>query len=618
MSRVTATVLVAAACLAAHAGDQRTRPGLEATYFMSHVLTREALSRIDATIDFDWGTKGMEAGVQGFSARWTGLVRGPADGEVTFTADADDGCRLRIDGKVVFDGWKAGSRRSGSVRMQQGKLHPILLEYYQNGGSARIRLSWEWAGMKRHIVPADALSHAEYVPRQFPAPDAIEGPMAPVPDLNLGPFLMLDDALVEHSEKLKRTQNHPTRLPAPVVTSQEHHRAWQPHFTAIRYPSAGLFRLWYNSRREKAWGNCQMAHLESKDGVQWPGPGRDLCAVGFGAAVLDGGPSDPQPERRFKAAYWGRHNELHVAFSADGIRWKEQAPGDAPLRGGDIIDVYWDPLRRRYGAITKQGWRGQWTDRNGKRHDMGIRAVGHATSRDFVHWTPPRLIFVPDERDEGEMQWYSMGSVMLRGPLLVGIAKVLRDDLPAEPGGEVKGIGYSALAYSRDGETWTRLREPFLDRNPKPGTWDRAMTWTDSAVLVGDELLLYYGGYARGHKVAPHDERQIGLAKLPRDRYLSLDAGDEPGMLRTRPLVVGAAEMTVNADARGGEIRVQLLDEAGQVRPGFAFADCEAITGNSLAHPVRWKGELAALRHKTVRVEMRLRNARLYAFEFRE
>jgi hypothetical protein len=295
-----------------------------------------------------------------------------------------------------------------------------------------------------------------------------------------------------------------------------------------------------------------------------------------------------------------------------------QPAGPAPLDGGDIVDVYWDPIRRRYGAVMKRGERRQWTDRNGKRHDMGIRAVGHATSPDFVHWTPPTLIFVPDERDEGETQWYGMGSVTLRGPLLVGIAKVLRDDLPAEPDGPVQGIGYSVLTYSRDGETWTRLRRPFLDRNPKPGTWDRAMTWIDSAVPVGDELFLYYGGYARGHKVAPHDERQIGLAKLPRDRYLSLDANDGTGMLRTRPLVVGAATMAVNADVRGGELHIQLLDQTGVVRPGFAFADCQPITGDSLAHPVRWTGDLASLRHKTVRVQMRLRHGKVFAFEFRE
>ena len=308
-----------------------------------------------------------------------------------------------------------------------------------------------------------------------------------------------------------------------------------------------------------------------------------------------------------------------MAFSRDGLRWKEQPAGPRPLLGGDIVDVYWDPIRRRYGAVTKQGWRGQWTDAKGKKHDMGVRAVGHATSRDFVRWTPSELIFKPDEQDEGEIQWYGMGAVMARGRLLIGTPKTLRDALPAEPGGPVKGIGYSTLAISRDGERWTRFRQPFLDRNPKPGTWDRAMTWIDSAVLVGDQLFLYYGGYGKGHKVEPFTLRQIGLARMPRDRYVSLDArGAAVGTLRTEPLVVGAAQMTLNADARGGEIRVQLLDEAGKVRPGFAFADCQPIAGDSLAHPVRWKGSLASLRRQAVRVEMRLRGARVFAFEFRE
>ena len=69
---------------------------------------------------------------------------------------------------------------------------------------------------------------------------------------------------------------------------------------------------------------------------------------------------------------------------------------------------------------------------------------------------------------------------------------------------------------------WQRYREPFLDRNPDPGSWDHAMAWMSAAVPVGDEMLLYYGGYARGHKVEPKTERQIGLARMKRDRYVAL------------------------------------------------------------------------------------------------
>jgi hypothetical protein len=97
--------------------------------------------------------------------------------------------------------------------------------------------------------------------------------------------------------------------------------------------------------------------------------------------------------------------------------------------------------------------------------------------------------------------------------------RVLRDDLPCDPGGPRDGIGYSVLATSRDGVAWQRRREPFLDRDPGRGTWDHAMSWIGAAVPVGDEVFFYYGGYARGHKVEPATERQIGLARMKRDRY---------------------------------------------------------------------------------------------------
>jgi hypothetical protein len=112
--------------------------------------------------------------------------------------------------------------------------------------------------------------------------------------------------------------------------------------------------------------------------------------------------------------------------------------------------------------------------------------------------------------------------------------RVLRDDLPADPGGEARGIGWIELTYSRDGETWTRIREPFMDRNPEKGSWDHAMTWSGGPpVYVGNEMRFYYGGYSSGHKIGT---RYIGLASLPRDRYVSFDAGATRGFVRTRRL----------------------------------------------------------------------------------
>jgi hypothetical protein len=201
--------------------------------------------------------------------------------------------------------------------------------------------------------------------------------------------------------------------------------------------------------------------------------------------------------------------------------------------------------------------------------------------------------------------------------LLVGTLKVLRDDLAPEPGGERTGIGYTVLAWTRDGETWHRDREPFMDRNPEAGTWDRAMTWGDCLVPVEDEVFIYYGGYARGHKVERFTERQIGLARLPRDRYVSRDAGADGGSMRTPVVSLGeVSDLTVNAEI-AGELRVGVLDSAGAAIAGFQTSDCTPIRGDSLRHRVEWKQPLASLKEKPVQLEMILRDARLYGFELR-
>ena len=119
-------------------------------------------------------------------------------------------------------------------------------------------------------------------------------------------------------------------------------------------------------------------------------------------------------------------------------------------------DALRDPIRQRYLAVfgmpsTKDdGYKGSTPNaREGYR-----RCVGQSTSKDGVHWEPPRRIIKPDDQDEGITEFYSIGGVVARGGLLIGLLKVLRDDLPCEPGGPKQGIGYTVLAWTRDGETW--------------------------------------------------------------------------------------------------------------------------------------------------------------------
>jgi len=225
---------------------------------------------------------------------------------------------------------------------------------------------------------------------------------------------------------------------------------------------------------------------------------------------------------------------------------------------------------------------------------------------------------VPDDKDEGITEFYSAGGVITRGKTLVALLKVLRDDLPCDSNGPVEGIGYTVLAWSHDGENWQRDRAPFFDRDHDAKAWDHAMAWMDYQLPVGDEVYIYYGGYAHGHKVERFKERQIGLVRIKRDRYAALHAGAEPGFVRTKLLEPRGERLTLNVDSSRGGVRVQVVGEGGKVLPGFGFADCTPIKVDSVRAPVKWKGSFGELKGKKVRLEIRMREASVFALTVEE
>jgi len=140
------------------------------------------------------------------------------------------------------------------------------------------------------------------------------------------------------------------------------------------------------------------------------------------------------------------------------------------------------------------------------------------------------------------------------------------------------------------------------------------MTWMSYAVPVGDEVYFYYGGYARGHKIEAQTERQIGLARMKKDRYVALVATEKPGVLITKPFLLPGGELTVNANAGRGAVRVSLL--GADRKPLNSRAEPELISGDVLAQTVRWPESIETARGQPVRLEFELQNAALFGFQF--
>lgn len=435
-----------------------------------------------------------------------------------------------------------------------------------------------------------------------------------------GPLLFLDEYYIDASENIAREVMKPERdasIPNPIVTGKED-GCFQPYMTVLRDADTKRFRLWYGRHTEAMESNrSHIGYSESADGIQWDRPMQTLKDPGpiqFGVAVVDAGSAAPSPEHRYVYA-WHFEGWLSLAISPDGIAWSLHDPSQVIKHSHDINGLFYDPVRNWFVA-TLSVYRPGYDWKNNRRVTM----QSHST--DLVKWSVPHYVVLPStEVDEGETQFYAMDGYLARGRTTIGMVKVLRDDLkaddPPDPA-DAYGVGYTALAWSHDGVHWLRDTAHYFDSDPKKGAWDHAHAWIDEQVPVDNDVYLYYGGYARGHKVNRFEERQIGLLKIKRDRYVARVAGDAPGVLRTMGFTSNGGDLSVNVDASKGSLQAQVVDENGNALKGYSYADCASINVDALDAPLQWKGKAGALKGKTIRLEFAMRNARLFALNIEE
>ena len=123
------------------------------------------LKRVDAGIDFSWGTSPIIPDVPESATNvlviWNGKLIAPVTGAYIFRATTDDGIALRINGAFVINEWNAtGTRSSAPVLLEEGQQYDIRMDYFQAGGNAYAHLEWDGA-VTRGIIPAAQLTPAD-------------------------------------------------------------------------------------------------------------------------------------------------------------------------------------------------------------------------------------------------------------------------------------------------------------------------------------------------------------------------------------------------------------------------------------------------------------------------
>ena len=153
--------------------------GLFGEYFEKKTSKGALLTRVDPTLDFNWGdgSPGPTVPRDYFTARWSGSFVPKQSGAYTFYLWADDRLRLKIGpSEARVSQYGQTSELRGTFKA--GERYPLTAEYGEDNGQASLWVEMEGPGFPRARLPSDWLvpvrgdegSWAEAVDTQVLAP----------------------------------------------------------------------------------------------------------------------------------------------------------------------------------------------------------------------------------------------------------------------------------------------------------------------------------------------------------------------------------------------------------------------------------------------------------------
>jgi hypothetical protein len=344
-----------------------------------------------------------------------------------------------------------------------------------------------------------------------------------------------------------------------------------------------------------------------------------LTAGTDNALWYDIGAADSQERIKFLTCWMHAPKEqrvpglTHSLQVSDGVTWSKPVPCTAPA--GDYGSIFYNPFRNKWvQSIKRDGPRGRC-----RYYVESERFLDGADWSKSVYWTnadrldrPEPAGAYPGYEGEGDPpQLYSLAAVAYES-LMIGMHQIHRgpkNEICAK--GKFPKLTDLELGFSRDGFHWDRPdRRGFLRGERQVGAWDRAYLHTTTGVFVvlDDRLVFPYcafSGDAGQGRSDMYGGGAIGLASLRRDGFASMEAGDKPGQLTTRPVKFRGKHLFVNLN---GDLRVEVLDEAGKL-----LATSKTVSGDNTKQRAELPG-LAALAGKPVKFRFHVAQGSLYAF----
>ncbi|MHC4084765.1 MAG: hypothetical protein ACYSU3_07675 [Planctomycetota bacterium] len=472
---------------------------------------------------------------------------------------------------------------------------------------------------------------------------------------------------------------HKPRKTGQIVIACE--RPWEERmgqYHSVLYES-NTYHMWYTvygGADSNAVPVRSIAYARSSDGINWKKPDLGLVEIygtrknnivlghGFGGikgathgcmVFLDPhAPSDQKFRLVSNPQELGRY--LHIFSSPDGIHWKLTHRNIVKFRSErHHLDsqnvIFWDERINKYVAYVR---------RNQRPVGSPGRSIARAESTNLSRFAdvedcPVVLGFDADDPvNKAKIQvadFYTNGTFKYPGAQdayymfpseYFHYMTFLKDFRKGQPVNA--GSLDSRFAASRDGISWKRFdRRPFVELGMKH-EWDSRSIYMAYGILPGlteNQMFMYYYGSNTLHgwdRDDQHRERNKRLLRraggapktevhgisrlvIRRDGFVSIKADYTGGRFMTPLLSFTGDELVLNINTSAvGQVQVEILDEDNKPIPGYTLEDCDQIyTANEINRVVEWnsKSTVAKLTGKPIRLRFVMRDADLYAFQFR-
>jgi len=184
----------------------------------------------------------------------------------------------------------------------------------------------------------------------------------------------------------------------------------------------------------------------------------------------------------------------------------------------------------------------------------------------------------------------------------------------------------SFLSTSRDGVhfdlRWVYKGEPLIRRGP-PGRFDAGCIQAKAQfVTTGGHHWVFFFGRPGRHDQHQGDSTAIGLGRWRQDGFAYLIAGEEAGVVTTRPFVVHHEATSLEVNIMLGSqanVAMEVLDaQSGKALSGFDRGNFKPFQApGGLNEKVWWYNQnVATLRGLRIVIRFHMLHARLYAFQF--